>query len=74
MNWIKTVLREIYGLFVDDPLFTLSILAWLGLIWFGAVQAPHLHLALAPWLLAFLLFAGLAAILLASTIRFARSR
>lgn len=72
MSWIRTVLREIYGLFVDDIWFTLSILAWLGLTWFAVVEVPRLHLA--QWLPALMLFGGLAAILLESAIRFARNR
>lgn len=74
MNWIRTVVREIYGLFVDDLAFTVSILAWLGLIWAGVVEMPKLHVAFPHWLPAVLLFAGLAAILLESTLRFARTR
>jgi hypothetical protein len=74
MNWIKTVLREVYGLFVDDLRFTFSILAWLGLIWLGAQETTHLHSAFTAWLPAVLLFAGLAGILLESALRFARSR
>ncbi len=29
MNWIRTILAEIYGLFVDDGLFAVVIVAWL---------------------------------------------
>ena len=29
MNWIRTILAEIYGLFVDDGLFAVVIAAWL---------------------------------------------
>jgi hypothetical protein len=74
MNWIRTVSREIFGLFVDDLWFTLSILIWLGMVWLGVVEAPRLHSPFAHWLPALMLFAGLAVILLESTLRFARSR
>lgn len=74
MTWIRTVLREIYGLFVDDLWFTFSILAWLGLVWLFVVEGPRLHPAFPRWLPALLLFAGLAGILLESALRFARSR
>jgi hypothetical protein len=33
MSWIKTVLREVFGLFVDDGSFAIAILAWLLLVW-----------------------------------------
>jgi uncharacterized membrane protein YbhN (UPF0104 family) len=72
MSWIVTALREIYGLFVDDLWFTLSILVWLALTWFAVVEAPRLHLP--SWLPAVVLFGGLAVILLESAIRFARHR
>ena len=74
MKWVITVLREVYGLFVDDIWFTLSILVWLGLIWAGLFEAPQLQLAFAHWLPAVLLFLGLAGILLESALRFARRR
>ncbi len=74
MKWIRTILREVYGLFVDDLSFTLSILAWLGLTWLGVVELEQRHTAFPHWLPAGLLFAGLAGILLGSTLRFARRR
>ena len=68
MNWIKTILREIFGLFVDDGAFALMILAWLGLTVF---LLPYL--AWAPRWRGPLLFVGLAAILMGSAIRYRNS-
>ena len=67
MSSIRTIFREIYGLFVDDGSFALLILLWLGLTVF-----------LIPWLgwiprwRGPLLFLGLAAILITSATRYAR--
>ena len=66
MNTLKTVFREVLGLFVDDSVFALSILLWLTLLW---LLAMRLHAGLATGVL---LFAGLAAVLLESALRFAR--
>ncbi len=33
MRWIVTIVREIFGLFVDDGSFALAVLAWIGLVW-----------------------------------------
>ena len=30
MHWIKTILGELYGLFVDDGAFALAIVVWLA--------------------------------------------
>lgn len=69
MKWIKTVLREIFGLFVDDDAFALAILIWLGLMhWI----APRLNLPATTF--AILFFAGLALILIESTARYARRK
>lgn len=69
MKWIKTVLREIFGLFVDDAVFALAILLWLGLMrWMTS------RLSLSPTSMAILFFAGLALILIESTARYARRR
>jgi hypothetical protein len=69
MNWMRTIFREVFGLFVDDGSFAVLILAWLGLTVF---LLPHL--AWAPRWRGFILFAGLAAILMASAIRYARKQ
>jgi small basic protein len=69
MKSLKTILHEIFGLFVDDASFAVAILLWLILIKF---LAPHLgvHSRLA----AILIFTGLALILAESTTRYAKAR
>ena len=69
MKWIKNILREIYGLFVDDGAFALAILIWLGIM--GWTTS---HLGLTPTISAILLFAGLALILIESALRYARHK
>ena len=69
MNWMRTIFREVFGLFVDDGSFAVLILAWLGLTVF---LLPHLEWV--PRWRGFILFAGLAAILMASAIRYARKQ
>lgn len=66
MNALRTVLREIVGLFVDDGSFALAILLWLALVWF-LIRPLQL-----PWAGGIILFLGLAAILVESVARFAR--
>ncbi len=71
MNPLRTILRELLGLFVDDGSFALQILIWLALI---AFLLPHFNWNPA-WLSnarGILLFLGLAAILMTSAIRYAR--
>jgi hypothetical protein len=67
MNWLKTIFREIFGLFVDDGSFAIAILFWLALVKF---LTPHLGLY-ARWS-GVILFLGLAAILVESAARFAK--
>jgi hypothetical protein len=67
MRWIKSIVREIYGLFVDDGSFAVAILVWLGL----AVAVVPRMTAEARWA-GPALFVGLAAILIESVLRFAR--
>ena len=69
MKWIKAVLREIYGLFVDDGAFALAILIWLSFMHWTAS-----HLRLSPTTSAIILFAGLALILTESAVRYARRK
>jgi hypothetical protein len=69
MKWIKTILREIYGLFVDDGAFALAILIWLSFMRWTAS-----HLRLSPATSAIILFAGLALILTESAVRYARRK
>lgn len=66
MHWIRNVSREIFGLFVEDGSFAVTVLAWIGL----ARVLKHWTKAGAPNGL--ILFAGLALILVASVIQFAR--
>ena len=64
MSWLKTIIAEIYGLFVDDGIFALAIVAWLGIASFvlPRVNIPANANAL-------ILFAGLLLIMLESTLR-----
>lgn len=64
---LKAVLRELYGLFVDDGSLAVAIVVWLGLL---ALARPHLHWSGACY--AVLLFVGLVAILIESALRRAR--
>ena len=67
MRWIRTIIHEVFGLFVDDGSFALAIVVWLlAAKWF----APHLLLA--ARYTGFLLFGGLAVILVESTLRASR--
>ena len=67
MSWLKPVLQELIGLFVDDVRFALTILLWVSLLW---LLLPKLPLA-ASWHGPILLI-GLLAILLESVWRGAR--
>jgi hypothetical protein len=68
MTWLSVVLKELWGLFVDDGLFALSILIWLALDW----MLPRLGLS--NVLTCILLAVGLAALLTASSLRCAGNR
>ena len=68
MRWVRAVLAGIWGLFVDDGVFALSVIAWLVAVGLLATSGlPSLLLCVG-------LFAGLAALLLHSTRRRARRR
>ena len=67
MRWLKTILSEGCGLFVDDGRYALRIVVWLALVW---LALPQLHLG-GGWN-ALILFVGLLAILLESVWRRAR--
>ncbi|AUD00218.1 hypothetical protein QU42_03205 [Bradyrhizobium sp. UASWS1016] len=64
MRWFKTIILELYGLFVDDGSFAITIVVWLGVAWL-----------VLPWLIpgsawgGAILFAGLAVILTESVWR-----
>ena len=67
MRWLKTILEELIGLFIEDGTFAVAIVVWLGLVWFALPRLP-------PTLGAPSLFAGLLAILAESVLRAARRR
>ncbi len=67
MGWIRTVVREIAGLFVDDVSLVAAILVWLAAVFVAA----RLHLVAAE-VLGPALFVGLAAIFIENTLRRAR--
>lgn len=67
MNTVRTICREIFGLFVDDGIFAVLVVTWLGLI---ALLLPHLA-SVSRWG-GGILFGGLAAILMWSSIQYAR--
>jgi membrane protein implicated in regulation of membrane protease activity len=67
MRWLRSIAREIYGLFVDDGSFAIEILVWVMLV---VATLPRVPLG-APWA-GPALFAGLAVILIQSVLRFAR--
>jgi hypothetical protein len=67
MHWLRSIAREILGLFVDDGSFAIVILIWLILtIAVLPRVAPAAHWS-AP-----ALFAGLALILIESVLRYSR--
>jgi hypothetical protein len=69
MKWAQNILREIYGLFVDDGNFALAILVWLILMrWLTSRSV------VAPAAAGIILFAGLALILIESILRYARRK
>ena len=74
MKWLRTVAREVYGLFVDDAGFTVALLVLLGAMGLAVMQGPRVHLQIPGWLAALMLFASLAATLLVSALRFARDK
>ncbi len=67
MRWLKAIVAELFGLFVDDGAFALAIIVWLGAV---RLVLPRLNVPTA-WG-GIILFAGLALILVESATR--RSR
>lgn len=67
MNWLRRGLAELWGLFVDDGRYALTIVAWLLLAW---LALPLLGLGRGWNALVFA--AGLLAILAESVLRGAR--
>jgi hypothetical protein len=69
MSWLKSIAREILGLFVDDGSFAVVILLWLA---FTIAVLPRIA-PTARWTgPAF--FAGLALILIESVLRYSRKK
>lgn len=67
MQWFRTIFHELFGLFVDDGSFAISIIVWLGIVW---LLLPRLGV-FSRWN-GLILFAGLACILVESALRYAR--
>lgn len=67
MNGLRTMLSELWGLFVDDGRYAFAIVAWLLLAW---LALPLLHLG-GGWN-AVVFAAGLLVILVESVLRRAR--
>jgi hypothetical protein len=67
MGWLKSIVREVYGLFVDDGSFAIAIVAWFALI---VLVLPRV-VRVAGWG-GPVFFAGLALILIESVLRFSR--
>jgi hypothetical protein len=67
MNWLKSILTELVGLFVDDGLYAIAIVAWLLLTWLLISRFD-----LSPVVGAVVLFGGLVLILVESATRRAR--
>jgi hypothetical protein len=68
MRWLRSIVREVYGLFVDDGSLAAAILVWIVVV---VVALPRVAPA-ARWS-GPALFAGLAIILIESVLRFARA-
>jgi hypothetical protein len=69
MKWLKTICREILGLFVDDGSFAVAILVWLGVAWFISR-----HMGSGSAWSAVTLSVGLVLILIESAVRFKKSK
>ena len=66
MQWIRSIVREVFGLFVDDGSFAIATLVWVGIVW---LLSQHLHMERRGGLV---LFAGLGVILFESVLRVAK--
>jgi hypothetical protein len=66
MRWLRSIAREVFGLFVDDGSFAIAILVWAALV------VGLARIAAAAYWTGPALFAGLALILIESAMRFAR--
>ena len=61
MNLVKTIIREVFGLFVDDGSFAILIVAWIAVTWLVSFR-----ILAAPTWGGLILFGGLVAILVGS--------
>ncbi len=68
MNWVRSVVREVIGLFVDDGSFAVLIVLWIALVW-GARHYLQGRMTSGT-----ILFLGLALVLIESVIRFSKRR
>lgn len=69
MRWLRTVVAEIWGLFVDDGSFAAAIVVWLALVLFGLRR-----LGWSSRWGGIALFCGLALVLVENVLRHARRR
>jgi hypothetical protein len=67
MQWLRAILREILGLFIDDGSYAGAILAWLMTVW---LVLPRIGMP--PRWGAPVLFVGLAVILIENASRYSR--
>ena len=67
MSWLKTIWRELIGLFIDDGSFAVAIVVWLAAV----AAISRFAEPIRPWT-GLMIFAGLAAILAESALRRAR--
>ena len=69
MIWLKSIVREVLGLFVDDGSFAMAIVVWAGIVVLVLARVT-LH---ASWT-GPALFSGLAFILIENVVRTSRRR
>lgn len=69
MNALRNIVAELVGLFVEDKLFALAIALWIG-----AAGAMAAYAVFTPEIRGYVLFGGLALVLIAGIVRGARAR
>ena len=69
MKWMRTVVREVVGLFVDDGSFALAIIVWLAIVFAVSYSLGGRGVWVGP-----VMALGLAAILIENVARSARRR
>jgi hypothetical protein len=69
MGWLRSIVREMWGLFVDNGSFAAAIVVWLAL---AVLVLPRVGVS--PRAAGPALFAGLAAILIESVLRASHRR